>query len=61
MRNFFQSPPSKVPVKMGPAIDGTKWSATPSSLQTLPPSKICDTDWESGQRLAENEVLQSRS
>jgi len=46
---------------MGPATDGTKWSATPSSLQTLPPSKICDTDWESGQRLAENEVLQCQS
>ena len=46
---------------MGPATDGTKRGATPSSLQALPPTKICDTDWESGQRLVEEEVLQSRS
>ena len=33
------------------ATDGTKRRATPSSWQTLPPSRIRANDWESGRRL----------
>ena len=54
----LRSSPSKISLEMGPATDGTNRRATPSSLQTLPPSRICDSDWENGERLIEEVVLQ---